>query len=169
MKTIENHNIYNYRYVLFLDDINSGCAVNNNAISIEQGLSPFYLDDCLVNGITNKRRDNYPFLYHISPYPVKVAIYFFRGKSDYFLFFWFSKNRIQDYFDGFYQNYPDSKIDFIFNIDVERNIYRISLSCEEADKPYILEEDACQLIVFKNKFERYRSNNYNQPRGAWIW
>lgn len=44
------------------------------------------------------------------------------------------------------------------------SLYRYGLR-----KPVIIPESAYQLTVFKSGFENFRSENYNQPTGAWIW
>ena len=66
-------------------------------------------------------------------------------------------------------SHPETKVDFIIRIDAENKKYELSLYRQGLKEPVIIPEDAYQLIVFKNKFEDYRSENYNQPRGAWIW
>lgn len=128
-----------------------------------------YIEEALYDGTHDKLHDGGLMKYHPAGKPRKLALQWHIKKSDYSAFLWFDDKAIHNAFEQFHSNHSNSKIDFIFNIDIEKNIYLISLSCEEADKPYILEEDACQLIVFKSKFEHYRSKNYNQPRGAWIW
>ena len=63
----------------------------------------------------------------------------------------------------------DTKTDFIIRIDSEKRKYELALFRQGLKEPQIIPEDAYQLLVFKNKFEDYRSDNYNQERGAWIW
>ena len=59
--------------------------------------------------------------------------------------------------------------DFMIRIDSEKNKYELALYRYGLKEPQVISESAYQLLVFKNKFEYYRSENYNQPRGAWIW
>lgn len=89
--------------------------------------------------------------------------------SEWTSYFKFENQKIKVIFDKVYGIHRDSKTDFIIRIDAENKKYELSLYRQGLKKPVIIPEDAYQLIVFKNKFEDYRSENYNQPRGAWIW
>lgn len=71
--------------------------------------------------------------------------------------------------EKFYGAHPETKADFIIKIDAENKKYELALYRQGLKEPVVIPESAYQLIVFKNKFEDYRSENYNQPRGAWIW
>lgn len=53
--------------------------------------------------------------------------------------------------------------------DSESNKYELALYRYELKEPQVISESAYQLLVLKDKFEYYRSENYNQPKGAWIW
>ena len=72
-------------------------------------------------------------------------------------------------FDRFYGAHPETKTEFMIRIDVEQNKYELALYRYGLKEPQVINESAYQLIVFKNKFEHFRSENYDQPRGAWIW
>ena len=48
-------------------------------------------------------------------------------------------------------------------------IYELALFRYGLKEPVVIPEEAYQLLVFKNRFEDFRSPNYDQPRGAWIW
>lgn len=72
-------------------------------------------------------------------------------------------------FHHFYGAHPETKTDFIIRIDAENKKYELALYRQGLKEPVVIPESAYQLIVFKNKFEDYRSENYDQPRGAWIW
>ena len=74
-----------------------------------------------------------------------------------------------DLFRRFYGAHPETKADFIIRIDPENKKYELALYRQGLKEPVVIPESAYQMIVFKNKFEDYRSANYNQPRGAWIW
>ena len=76
---------------------------------------------------------------------------------------------IRAIFDRFYGIHSDTKTDFIIHIDPMKNKYQLALYRYGLREPQIIAEEAYQLIVFKNKFEYFRSENYDQPRGAWIW
>ena len=72
-------------------------------------------------------------------------------------------------FEKFYGAHRDTKVDFIIRIDPEKNKYELALYRYGLQEPVAISEDTYQMIVFKSKFEYYRSENYDQPRGAWIW
>lgn len=81
----------------------------------------------------------------------------------------FRNGEILEIFNRFYGAHPETKTDFIIRIDAENKKYELALYRQGLKEPVVIPESAYQLIVFKNKFEDYRSENYNQPRGAWIW
>lgn len=85
------------------------------------------------------------------------------------IYYWFEFESLKSVFERFYGAHPDTKAEFIIRIDVLTNRYELSLFRQGLKEPVVIPESAYQLIVFKNKFEDYRSENYNQPRGAWIW
>lgn len=84
-------------------------------------------------------------------------------------FMWFEFSVINGIFERFYGAHSETKSDFIIKIDAENKKYELALYRQGLKEPVVIPESAYQLIVFKNKFEDYRSENYNQPRGAWIW
>lgn len=85
------------------------------------------------------------------------------------VYLWLDSTIIVHIFERFYGAHPDTKADFIIRIDPENKKYELALYRQGLKEPVVIPESAYQLIVFKNKFEDYRSENYNQPRGAWIW
>lgn len=107
--------------------------------------------------------------YHQAGKPKKLAIKWHIGKSEYSAYFWFEEEPIREVFDKFYGAHPDTKTDFIIRIDSENRKYELALYRYALKEPQIISQDVYQLLVFKNKFEDYRSDNYNQERGAWIW
>lgn len=128
------------------------------------------LEDATFDGLFNLfDSDNYLTKYHKSCITKKLAIKWYIGKSEYSAYFWFEEEPIREVFDKFYGAHPDTKTDFIIRIDAENKKYELALYRYGLKEPQIISEDVYQLLVFKNKFEDYRSDNYNQERGAWIW
>lgn len=107
--------------------------------------------------------------YSYSGIPERIIVDFVSGKIKYSIVFWLSKDYIINVFECFYGAHPETKTDFIIKIDAENKKYELALYRQGLKEPVVIPESAYQLIVFKNKFEDYRSENYNQPRGAWIW
>lgn len=138
--------------------------------SEEEVLPEFdFIEEALFDGTHDKLHDGGLMNYHEAGKPKKLAIQWHFKKSDYSAYFWFEDDEICAIFDRFYGAHPETQTDFIIRIDAEKNKYELALYRYGLKEPQIICESAYQLIVFKNKFEYYRSENYNQPRGAWIW
>lgn len=128
-----------------------------------------YIEESLFDGTFDKLHDEGLLKYHEAGKPKKLAIKWHIKKSEYTAYFWFEDEKICSIFERFYGAHPDTKTDFIIRIDAEQKKYELALFRQGLKEPQIIPEDAYQLLVFKNKFEHYRSDNYNQERGAWIW
>ena len=101
--------------------------------------------------------------------PQIISIEYRINKNEYSTHFWLDEGELSHIFDRFYGAHPETKTDFIIRIDAENKKYELALYRQGLKEPVMIPKSAYQLIVFKNKFEDYRSENYNQPRGAWIW
>lgn len=157
-----------YRYVI--------CLINQNEIALEKAEksneSVCVFDDieeALYDGTYDKLHESNLLKYHEAGKPKKLAIKWHREKTEYVAYFWFEDEKIREVFDKFYGVHPDTKTDFIIRIDAENKKYELALYRYGLKEPQVIPEDVYQLLVFKNKFEDYRSENYNQERGAWIW
>lgn len=150
---------YVYRYLVKFE----------NSRMLENYNYNLYIEEYLCDGTHDKLHDGGLLKYHQAGKPKKLAIKWHIGKSEYSAYFWFEDERIREVFDKFYGAHPDTKTDFIIRIDAENKKYELALYRYGLKEPQIISEDVYQLLVFKNKFEDYRSDNYNQERGAWIW
>ncbi len=101
--------------------------------------------------------------------PYRISLDFTVDSFKYQSFIWLNFNGICSVYEKFYGAHPETKTDFIIRIDAENKKYELALYRQGLKEPIVIPESAYQLIVFKNKFEDYRSENYNQPQGAWIW
>lgn len=128
-----------------------------------------YIEEALYDGTHDKLHDDKLLNYHEAGKPKKLAVKWHIKKSEYTAYFWLDDHAIRAVFDKFYGIHPDTKTDFIIHIDPEKNKYQLALFRYGMTEPKTLAEETSQTIVFKNKFEHFRSKNYNQPRGAWIW
>jgi hypothetical protein len=128
-----------------------------------------YIEEALYDGTHDKLHDGGLFNYHEAGKPKKLAVKWHIKKSEYTAYFWFEDEAIRTVFDKFYGIHPDTKTDFVIHIDPEKTKYELALYRYGMNEPKPISEDAYQLIVFKNKFEHFRNDNYDQPRGAWIW
>ncbi len=107
--------------------------------------------------------------YHQASKPQKINIKWEYSSNEFNGFLWIDEKEITAIFERFYGAHPETKTDFIIRIDAENKKYELALYRQGLKEPVVIPKSAYQLIVFKNKFEDYRSENYNQPRGAWIW
>lgn len=168
-KVLDNYLIqYNYRYLPLFDyfaEESGKWEANDDSFLIELD----YIEDILYDGQYDKTHDGKLFSYHKAGKPRKLVIKWHIKKSEYSAYFWFEDEEIRAIFDRFYGAHPETKTDFMIRIDVEKNKYELALYRYGLKEPQVISESAYQLLVFKNKFEYYRSENYNQPRGAWIW
>lgn len=158
-----------YRYLIFLGKWN---AHDKLWIEYEKDdIKPEYdnIEEMLYDGTFDKLNDGNLLKYHQAGKPKKLAIKWHIGKSEYSACFWFEEGPIREVFDKSYGAHPDTKTDFIIRIDAENRKYELALYRYGLKEPQIIPENVYQLLVFKNNFEDYRSDNYNQERGAWIW
>lgn len=134
----------------------------------------YNISESLYDGSFDKTFDNDFSHYNDASKPSKLAVSWIsedehNSKDEFRTFFWFDEAQITKFFDKFYGSHPETKTDFIIRIDAENKKYELALYRQGLKEPVLIPESAYQLIVFKNKFEDYRSENYNQPNGAWIW
>lgn len=156
---------FSYRYNIIYENNNKSTNTHKDKTSPEFK----FIEEFLYDGTFDKLNDGGLLKYHQAGKPKKLAIKWLIGKSEYSAYFWFEEEHIREVFDKFYGAHPDTKTDFIIRIDAENRKYELALYRYGLKEPQIIPENVYQLLVFKNKFEDYRSGNYNQERGAWIW
>ena len=145
-------------------------SVSNAESGIIMGSTEFdYIEEALFDGTHDKLHDGGLMNFHLAGKPKKLALMWHIKKSEYTAYFWFEDEEISAIFNRFYGAHPETKTDFMIRIDSEKNKYELALYRYGLKEPQVISESAYQLLVFKNKFEYYRSKNYNQPKGAWIW
>lgn len=160
---------FNYRYLFLFEKWEEGKGRWQKYGDEEMAPEFGYVEEALFDGTHDKLHDGSLMKYHQAGKPEKLAVEWHIGKSEYSAYFWFEDERIREVFDRFYGAHPDTKTDFIIRIDAEKRKYELALYRYGLKEPQVISEDVYQQIVFKNKFEDYRSENYNQERGAWIW
>lgn len=128
-----------------------------------------YIEDDRYDGTHDKLHDGGLMKYHQSGKPRKLNISWLVGKTEYAAHIWFENGKIREVFNRFYGAHPETKTDFIIRIGAGQKKYELALYRYGLQAPLIIPEDAYQILVFKNKIEDFRSANYNQERGAWIW
>jgi len=128
-----------------------------------------YIEEALFDGTHDKLHDGGLMNYHEAGKPKTLAVKWHVKKSDFTAYYWFEDEEICRIYDRFYGAHPNTKTDFMIRIDSEKNKYELALYRYGLKEPLVISESAYQLIVFKDKFECFRSENYDQPTGAWIW
>lgn len=169
MKHSETIRQFNYRYLLLFEHSNEHLE---EWIKYEKGeISPELelFEEVLYDGTHGNLHNDSLMNYHEAGKPKKLAVKWHIKKSEYMAYFWFEDEEIREVFDRFYGAHPETKTDFMIRIDSEKKKFELALYRYGLKEPQVINESAYQLLVFKNKFEYYRSANYNQPRGAWIW
>lgn len=157
---------FNYRYNVafgFSEDEESKSSSEKITAELD------WVEESLLDGTFDKMRDGGLMQYHMAGKPGKLAVQWHVGKAEYTAYFWMDEEQITAIFDRFYGAHRDTKTDFIIRIDAENRKYELAMFRQGLQEPQVIPESAYQMIVFRNKFEDYRSENYNQPRGAWIW
>lgn len=162
---------FTYRYLLLFEHWDENQEKWVKYTEEEQETKPEldYIEEALYDGTHDKLHDGRLLNYHEAGKPKKLAVKWHIKKSEYTAYFWFEGEAIRTIFDRFYGIHLDTRTDFIIRIDPTKNKYQLALYRYGLQEPQIIPEEAYQLIVFKNKFEQFHSENYNQPRGAWIW
>ena len=127
-----------------------------------------YIEEALFDGTHDKLHDGGLMKYHEAGKPKKLAVKWHVNKREWTAYIWFEDQEIRAVFDRFYGAHPDTKTDFIIRIDPEKDKYELALYRYGLHEPQIISESVYQLLVFRNKFECFRSKNYNKERGAWI-
>lgn len=162
---------YNYRYMPLFEHWDEDEKIWVEYLKDEQEAKPELdsIDDALYDGTYNKQHTSELLDYHEAAKPMKLAMKWHVRKTGYSAYIWLDDEAIRTIFDKFYGIRPNAKTDFIIHIDTTSNKYQLSLYRNEAVKPQIIPEGAYQLLVFRNKLELYRSENYDLPNGAWVW
>lgn len=162
---------FKYRYVVLFQNWNEDEQKWENYEEDDKVVAPelCYIEDSLSDGTFDKLHDEGLFKYHFGGKPQKMTLKWKIKKSEYSAHLWFEDERICYIFEKFYGVHRDTNTDFIIHIDVEKRKYELALYRYGLSEPVIIPEETYQMIVFKNKFEHYRSHNYSQRRGAWIW
>ncbi len=162
---------FTYRYQIMFEQWNEDKEEWTKYDEEEINMMPEFdfIDEVLFDGTHDKLHDGGLMNYHEAGKPKKLAVQWHLKKSEWTAYFWFEDKAIRDIFDRFYGAHRDTKTDFLLRFDPYHNKYELALYRYGLREPQVIPESAYQLIVFKNKFESFRSDNYAQERGAWIW
>lgn len=140
-----------------------------NGSALSESIDEVTVREVLWDGTFDKTGDGRLLRYHRVGLPRKVDVRWREGKTEFSAYFWLDIDLAGDVIEKFYGAHRDTKADLIIGLDPDNGKYSLSLYRQGLREPVRFPEEAYQLIVFKNKFEDYRSKNYDRPRGAWLW
>lgn len=160
---------YAYRFLLLFETWDAERARWASGAPGENAAIPDKLKEQLADGTYDILPADTPQPYRMAARPEKLALGWSEGLAECFAFFWFDEARLRAVFDKFYGAHRDTRTDFIIRVDAAARKYELALFRYGLKEPVVIPEEAYQLLVFKNRFEDFRSPNYDQPRGAWIW
>ena len=66
-----------------------------------------------------------------------------------------------------YGESQDKETELIIDIRKSNKEFHVLQNSSELDEPKELSPESYEMIVFKNKFESYRSENYGKGNGGW--
>lgn len=161
---------YDYRY-LFLPECWEGQSLRWRKLREKKETRVFSISirEYLTDGTHSSFEDENFCSFRSAGRPEKLALSWHEGRSEFAAYFWFDDERLCAVFDKFYGVHRDTRTDFIIRVDAAARKYELALFRYGLKEPVVIPEEAYQLLVFKNRFEDFRSPNYDLPRGAWIW
>jgi len=97
--------------------------------------------------------------------PSKIVLNWSIGRTQYSGYFWTDEKKIIDAFKNCYGNDTQKEGDFIIQVEASHKQFRFFL--QEGGVSVEIPIEDMQYIIFKNKFEYFRSKNYNKPPQGW--
>jgi len=98
--------------------------------------------------------------------PYKIVIDWSIGKTKYGGYFWTDEKKIIETFANFYGDDTQKESNLVIEIGKSNDQFKIFL--QEDDTMVELPVNDVQIMVFKNKYESFRSDNYDRPPGTWM-
>lgn len=99
--------------------------------------------------------------------PRKLIVHYKIGKAKYNAYIWLVDRRIRNVFINMYGESMDKETELIIDIRKSNKEFHVLQNSSELDEPKELSPESYEMIVFKNKFESYRSENYGKGNGGW--
>ena len=128
-----------------------------------------HVEEALTDGTFDRLHDGRLLSPHQAGLPQRVSLKWHVERKQYSAHFWFDPDKLYAYFYHLLRNGKDKSLKLRLLVDANLKRLQMVLVEEQTGKYMIIDESAYQYIVFKNGFESSRSQNYNQPRGAWVW
>jgi hypothetical protein len=97
--------------------------------------------------------------------PQKIVLHWRTGKIQYSGYFWTDETKIIETFAKFYNNDTQKEGELLVEVEKSNKDFKFSLQDNSTVIEIPIEE--MEIIVFKNKFEFFRSENYSKPPQGW--
>lgn len=121
------------------------------------------------DGTMHKVHDDALLRHHMAGRPERISMAWHTGKSDWCAHLWLDEELTAPLFSQFYGTHRDTHADLLLHFDPQQHHYELALLRYGMKQPQSIAQSCYQMIVFKNDFETYRSPNYSQGAGAWLW
>lgn len=121
------------------------------------------------DGTHHKLADDTLTRHHMAGRPERIAMAWHAGKNEWSAHMWLDEELTASIFERLYGTHRDTRVDLILHFDPIQRHYELALFRYGMTQPQLLPPECWQIIVFKDQFEHYRSENYNQPSDAWRW
>jgi len=131
-----------------------------NEEAVFEGIEMYYYNGELNTTNSGEHKEN-----AMRAKPYKIVLNWCIGKTQYGGYFWTDEKKIIETFSNFYNNDTQKEGNLIIEVGESNNQFKFFLQ----DDSTIIEIPAedMQIMVFKNKFEFFRSTNYDKPPGGW--
>jgi hypothetical protein len=97
--------------------------------------------------------------------PSKIVLHWSEGKKKYDGYFWTDENKLVETFKSCYGNDTLNEGELVIQVDPSHKKCRFLLQNNNTSVEIPTED--IQYIIFKNRFEFYRSKNYKKPKEGW--
>ena len=97
--------------------------------------------------------------------PSKIVLNWSTGDAQYGGYFWTDEKKIIETFDKFYKDDTQKAGNLFIEVGASNEQFKFFLQDDTTTVEIPAEE--IEMIVFKNKYEFFRNENYNRPIGGW--
>ena len=122
-----------------------------------------------LDGTLDKRAGFELLNYHHAGVPSRISVKWHSGKAQYSAYFWLELLGSMRMFERFFIIDSLRPADLLLRLDSRAQRYELALSRAGEQTISSFNDEAYQAIVFRDGREFYRTPNYNQPDGAWVW
>lgn len=163
---------YNYRYVPleeFWDEKKNVWIQYPDDDTYYDDQDILSVEDCRTDGSFDYTGDYAMMIPHAAGRPRRFCVRWKQGNTDYESHFWLDDQKAAPLFDHLANHHPTATIDIIIRIDPRAHHYELALSCEGVPQPLPIPSTVYQQLIFRDNYEYYKSENYDQEDGAWRW